>query len=38
MKPILFRKCRSEKEDSDGGGNNEIGVALVAHEARGRFC
>ena len=38
MKPILFRKCRSEKEDSDGGGNNEISVALVAHEAHGRFC
>ena len=38
MKLILFRKCRSKKEDSDGGGSNEIGVALVGHEAPGRFC
>ena len=26
------------KEDLDGGGSNEIGVALVRHKARGRFC
>ena len=25
------------KEDLDGGGSNEIGVALVGHEAHGRF-
>ena len=35
MKLILSRKCRSEKDDSDGVNGNKIGATLVAHEARG---
>ena len=38
MKQILFRRCRSEKEDSDGVGGNKIGATLVAREARGIIC
>ena len=38
MKPILFRRCRSKKLDSNGVGGNKIGATLVAHEASGRFC
>ena len=34
MKPILFRKSRSEKDESDGGGGNKIEATLVAREAR----
>ena len=37
MKPILFRKCRLEKEKFDGGRGNKIGVTLVAREACGKF-
>ena len=38
MKPILFQRCRSEKEDSDGVGGNKIGATLMAREARGIIC
>ena len=38
MKPILFQRCRSEKDDSDGVSVNKIGATLVAHEARGIIC
>ena len=34
MKPILFRKSRSEKDESDGGGGNKIEATLVVREAR----
>ena len=37
MKLILFRRCRSEKFDSDGVDGNKIGATLVACEVRGRF-
>ena len=37
MKPILFQKCRLEKDEYDGGGGNKIGAALVAREAHGKF-
>ena len=37
MKPILFQKCRLEKDESDGDGDNKIGATLVACEARGKF-
>ena len=33
MKPILFRKSRSEKDESDGGGGNKIEATLVVREA-----
>ena len=33
MKPILFQKSRSEKDESDGGGGNKIGATLVTREA-----
>ena len=38
MMPILFRRCRQEKDDSDSGGGNKIRATLVACEAHGRFC
>ena len=38
MKLILFRRCRSEKFDSDGVDGNKIGATLVECVARGRFC
>ena len=38
MKPILFQRCRSEKEDSDGVGGNKIGATLMAREVRGIIC
>ena len=38
MKPILFRRCRSEKYDFDGVSSNKIGATLVAHEACGIIC
>ena len=37
MKPILFRKCRSKKDESNGGKGNKIGATLVTREARGKF-
>ena len=37
MKPILFRKCRSKKDESNGGKGNKIEATLVAREARGKF-
>ena len=33
MKPILFQKSRSEKDESDGGGGNKIEATLVTREA-----
>ena len=36
MKPILFQICRSEKDNSDEGGDELIGATLVAREARGQ--
>ena len=38
MKPILSRKCRSEKDDSNGVSGNKIRATLVAHEVRGIIC
>ena len=38
MKPILFRWCRSEKDNSYGVDGNKIGDALVEREARGILC
>ena len=38
MKPILSRKCRSEKDDFDGVSDNKIEATLVAREARGIIC
>ena len=38
MKPILSRKFRSEKDDSDDVSGNKIGATLVACEARGIIC
>ena len=38
MKPILFRRCRSEKDDSDGASSHKIGATLVAREAHGIIC
>ena len=38
MKLILSRKCRSEKDDSDGANSNKIEATLVAREARGIIC
>ena len=38
MKPILFRRCRSEKDDSDGVDGNKIKATLMAHEGRGIIC
>ena len=38
MKPILFRRCRSEKDDFEGVGGNKIGATLVAREVRGIIC
>ena len=35
MKPILFQRCRLEKDDFDGVGGNKIGKTLVA---RGSIC
>ena len=32
MKPILFGKCRSEKDESDGGDDNKIGATLMGRE------
>ena len=37
-KPILFQRCRSEKDDSDGVSSNKIGTTLVAREVRGIVC
>ena len=37
MKPILFQKCRSEKDEFDGGRGNKIGAILVVREVRGKF-
>ena len=37
MKPILFRKCRLEKDESNGGKGNNIRATLVARETRGKF-
>ena len=34
MKPTLFQKCRSKKDESDGGGGNKIGATLVARMKR----
>ena len=34
MKPTLFQKCRSKKDESDGGGGNKIEATLVVREAR----
>ena len=34
MKPFLFQKCRSEKDESDGGGGNKIGATLVTRMKR----
>ena len=33
IKPILFQKSRSKKDESDGGGGNKIGATLVTREA-----
>ena len=38
IKPILFRKCRSEKDDSDDVDGNKSGATLVARETRGIIC
>ena len=38
MKPILFRRCRSETNDCDGVGGNKIGATLVVREARVVIC
>ena len=38
MKSILFRRCRSEKDDSNGISGNKIGATLVACEVRGIIC
>ena len=38
MKPILFLRCRSKKDDFDSGGGNKIGATLVVREVHGRFC
>ena len=38
MKSILFRRCRSEKDDSNGISGNKIGATLVAREAHGIIC
>ena len=38
MKPFLFRRCRSEKDDSDGVDGNKIRATLVTREARGIIC
>ena len=35
MRPILFRLCRSEKDDSDRGGDDRIRAILMAREAHG---
>ena len=37
-KPILFQRCRSEKDDSDGANSNKIEATLVTREARGIIC
>ena len=37
-RPILFRVCRSEKDDFDSGSDDKIRVILMVHEAHGRFC
>ena len=31
MRPILFRPCRSEQDDSDDGGGEVIGAIMKAH-------
>ena len=36
IRPIFLRLCRSEKDDSDNGGDELIGVILMAREARGQ--
>ena len=38
MKLILFQRCRSEKDNSDGVDGNKIGATLVAREAHGIIC
>ena len=38
MKSILFRRCRLEKDNSDGVSGNKIGATLVAREACGIIC
>ena len=37
IKLILYQKCRSEKDESDGGGRNKVGATLVEREAHGKF-
>ena len=37
IKLILYQKCRSEKDESDGGGRNKVGATLVEREVRGKF-
>ena len=36
IRPILFRRRRSEQVNSDDGGGEVIGAALKAREARGK--
>ena len=36
IRPIIFRRCRSEKEYSDDDGGEMIGAILKAHEVRGK--
>ena len=38
MRLILFRLCRSEKDDSDNGSGDRIEAILMVHEAHGRIC
>ena len=38
IRPILFRRRRSEQVDSDDGGGELIGAVLKAREARGNFA
>ena len=35
MSPILFRLCRSEKDDSDKGNGDKIRAILMAREVCG---
>ena len=37
IKLILYQKCRSEKDESNGGGRNKVGATLVERETRGKF-
>ena len=38
LRPILFRQCRSKKDDSNSSGGDKIGATLMACEAHGRIC